>query len=165
MKVTKRLDSTCRHCGFTLRECVCGKRRNTSGDLDQYAYHQNPIDYYNSPDYTHTRRFKNPRDEERKFILEMFPNDRESLTAWSERTRKSMQASIEDSVYLHIWGTSKPWPSHTGDRYCPICILAQQLELMIIFINTLSDLVDLSTLLWSVSIAQDGSKDFTIVKA
>ena len=173
MIVTRRADSTCSNCGFQMRDCECGKKRNTSGEVQRYQHHTNPIDLYNDPqrfsETTSIPRYNNElqnRNKERKFISELIPLDGELVETWIKRTRISTSKTVEDSTYLHIWGTSKTWPSHNGDRYCPVCILAQQLEYAMLFYDLILEEFPEKIKLYCfrVTTLPDLSNDIKIIK-
>ena len=156
-----------------MRDCECGKKRNTSGDVTRYQHHTNPTDLYNDPSrFSETSSIPrydnshNVRNKERKFIEELVPIDGELLSTYIQRSRLSASKTVEDSTYLHIWGTSKTWPSHNGDRYCPVCILSQQLEYALIFYDLILERFpnEIESYCFRVTTHPDLSKDIKIVK-
>ena len=85
-------------------------------------------DNYNKPheDYSITSPiYRSAETEERKFVEEAWPVDKEPLTTWINRTSIHEKELIEHIMYKHIFGGKRPWPSHTTSRYCPVCVLAQ----------------------------------------
>ncbi len=141
---------TCSSCNYEKIHCICRNqnqhgtvyRRNTHGETAKYQHFQNP-DNYN--DYSTTSTIASQSDE-RKFMEELFPMDKETLDIYYARTDIATNKCIESSIYKHIYGGRKPWPSHTSSRYCPICTLSQQVETYRQIIESLSQLQDLSKL-------------------
>jgi len=139
---------TCEHCNYEKMFCICNNnklrnyntgKRNTSGDLVRPPY-QN---YQEQDDYSRHQHYQ-ANDMERKFMQEFFPIDKENLTNYISRTNLAAEKCIESSIYKHLYGGKKPWPSHTTSRYCPICILAQQVEQLRQLIISISENHDLS---------------------
>ncbi len=146
---------TCDHCNYEKMFCVCNNnklrnyntgKRNTTGDLVRPPY-QN---YSEQDDYTRRQHYQS-NDMERKFMQEFFPINGEPLTNYISRTNLSSEKIIESSVHKHLYGGKKVWPCHTTSRYCPICILAQQVEQLRQIITTLAETQDLSNLTLTVS--------------
>ncbi len=141
---------TCPNCDFEKVYCICDNtrirnhntgKRNTSGDLVRPPY-QN---YSEQEDYARHQHY-DPNQYERKFMQEFFPIDREPLSIYISRTNLSSKKIIESSVHKHLYGGKKVWPCHTTSRYCPICILAQQVEQLRQIIIALSETQDISVL-------------------
>lgn len=148
---------TCASCGYEKIHCICHNKnqygtiynRNTSGERRKYQNYQDyESDNYN--DYSQTSRISS-RDIERKFMDEFFPVTNETLDIYYARTAIATHELIESSMYKHIYGGRKPWPSHTSSRYCPICVLCQQVETYRQLIEKLSDFIDLSQYQFKVS--------------
>ncbi len=130
---------TCPSCGYEKVHCICNNqkqygtmyKRNTSGETQKYQHFQN---YSSNPDdYSETARIYRNSDEQ-KFMEELFPQDNEELSTYISRTSTASNKLIEHSMYKHIYGGRKPWPSHTATRYCPVCTLCQ-------FVNNLTDII------------------------
>ncbi len=146
---------TCEVCDYEKMYCICNNnklrnyntgKRNTSGELVRPPY-QN---YSEQDDYSRHQHYA-PNDMERKFMQEFFPIDKESLTNYIARTNLSSQKIIESSVHKHLYGGKKVWPCHTTSRYCPICILAQQVEQLRQLIIAISEKTDLSKMTLKVT--------------
>ncbi len=129
---------TCPSCGYEKVHCICHNqqggtiyKRNTSGETQKYQHFQN---YSNNPDdYSETARIYRNSDQQ-KFMEELYPVQDEELSTYISRTATASSKLIEHSMYKHIYGGRKPWPSHTATRYCPVCTLCQ-------FVNNLTDII------------------------
>ncbi len=131
-----RLDKTCTHCGFTRSECICGKKRNTSGDVVAY---QNYTDYRGFSDYATTRRISQAESKQ-KYMEELHPLQSENLSAFFQRTQTHIQQLNEYSIQHHLVGTKKgAWQCHTSSRYCFICVQVQLTNLLTSIIETLQN--------------------------
>ncbi len=146
---------TCPNCDYEKMFCICNNnkirnhntgKRNTSGDLVRPPY-QN---YSEQEDYARHQHY-DPSSYERKFMQEFFPIDTEQLTTYISRTNIQSEKIIESSVHKHLYGGKKAWPCHTTTRYCPVCILAQQVEQLRQIIISLSEVQDLSLLILQVT--------------
>ncbi len=143
---------TCPSCGYEKIHCICNNKnqhgtmynRNTSGETQKYQYFQN---YSNNPDdYSETARIYRHTDEQ-KFMEELNPVNEEYVTSFIARTAIATEKLIEHSMYKHIYGGRKPWPSHTATRYCPVCTLCQFVNLFRDFCIELSNVIDISNLM------------------
>lgn len=123
MKIDRGQFTTCSGCGFQRKDCICGKRRNTSGSVVAYS---NYNDLRGAADYSTTRRTL--RETERTYFQELLPVNDEELITYFERTSQQAQKLIEHSIFHHLYGTKQTWSCHTSTRYCFICTLCQQVE-------------------------------------
>ncbi len=139
---------TCPNCDFEKMHCICDNqrqrnhntgKRNTTGDLVRPDY-QN---YSQQDDYTRRQHY-DPNSYERKFMEEFFPIDQEVVSTYIARTNMASNKIIESSIHKHLYGGAKVWPCHTTSRYCPVCILAQQVEQLRQLIIALSETQDMS---------------------
>ncbi len=146
---------TCSICDYEKMFCICHNqkirnnntgKRNTSGDLVRPPY-QN---YSEQEDYARHQHY-DPNSYERKFMQEFFPIDLEPVSIYIARTNVQSEKIIQSSVSKHLYGGKKVWPCHTTSRYCPICILAQQVEQLRQIIISLSETQDMSLLILKVS--------------
>jgi hypothetical protein len=116
---------TCQHCGYEKRNCMCGRKRNTSGD---YVAYNNYTDYRNINDYAMTARINRTSAEDRKIMEELLPIDGEPLDNYIERTNIAEQKLTEHAIQHHLYGTKRVWSCHTSSRYCFICTMAQYIN-------------------------------------
>ncbi len=153
------LDKTCTHCGFTRAECICGKKRNTSGDVVVY---QNYTDYRGFSDYATTRRVTH-EESKQKYMEELHPLPNENLHAFFDRTKIHIQQLNEYSIQHHLVGTKKgAWQCHTSSRYCFICVQVQLTNLLESIINTLPQLVSIDDLKFNVSKNEEGINQYNL---
>jgi len=150
---------TCDNCGYEKMFCICNNsrtrssntgKRNTSGDLVRPPY-QN---YQDQDDYSRHQHY-DPSSTERKYMQEFYPIDKEPVSTYISRTNTASQKVIESSIYKHLYGGKKVWPCHTTTRYCPVCILAQQVEALRQIVIALSTTQDMSKLLLKVELTTD----------
>lgn len=113
---------TCTSCGYTIDQCLCGKPRNTSGDVVKFP---NYNDLRNNNDYSLTGRVNRSDPETRKIMEELNPIDGENLDNFIQRTIIAEEKLCEYSMQHHMYGTKKAWACHTTSRYCFICTLVQ----------------------------------------
>lgn len=142
---------TCNGCGYEKRHCMCGRKRNTSGD---YAAYQNYRDYRNINDYAMTARINRTSVEERKIMEELLPVDGELLTTYIKRSSVAEQKLTEHSIQHHLYGTKKVWACHTSSRYCFICTMAQYVNVHRALWNSLADVIDISKITISVNVVE-----------
>lgn len=116
---------TCSGCGYEKKNCMCGRKKNTSGE---YAMYQNYTDFRNSNDYAMTARINRTSSEDRKFMEELMPVNGELLITYIQRSEIAEQKLIEHSIQHHLYGTKRVWACHTSSRYCFICTMAQFLN-------------------------------------
>ncbi len=122
-------------------------KRNTSGETQKYQHFQN---YSNNPDdYSETARIYRNSDDQ-KFMEELFPVQDEELSTYISRTATASNKLIEHSMYKHIYGGRKPWPSHTATRYCPVCTLCQFVTNLTDIIIAFSKVTDISKLRFDI---------------
>ncbi len=153
------LDKTCTHCGFTRAECICGKKRNTSGDVVAY---QNYTDYRGFLDYATTRRISQAETKQ-KYMEELHPLPNENIMAFFERTAKHIQQLNEYSIQHHLVGTKKgAWQCHTSSRYCFICVQVQLTNLLESSIKALNEILDLQKFYYEISETPDGIKQYKL---
>ncbi len=139
---------TCPSCGYEKVHCICNNRnqagttnlRNTSGQTRKFQNYQN---YSDHDDYAETSRIYRGSDEE-KFMAEFYPIDGETMDIYIARTQLAEEKLIEHSMYKHIFGGRKPWPSHTSTRYCPVCTLCQFVNIHRDIWLSLSQIMDVS---------------------
>ena len=133
--------TTCLHCGFEKVHCICGKKRNSSGDVVKFNNYE---DWSRDDDqYSTVGRIDRPTNrevQERKMMEELMPYNKELVTSWLKRTDKAIHAATRYGYQQHIWGTRKPWACHTTSRYCFICTMINYLDMFRHLIPTLSDL-------------------------
>lgn len=108
-----------------MMQCVCGKKRNTSGGVVAYSNYR---DMRYTDDYAMTSRINRTSAEERKIMEELLPIDGESLDNFVKRTAIAEQKLVEHAVAHHLYGTKRVWSCHTTSRYCFICTMAQFIE-------------------------------------
>ncbi len=146
---------TCAVCDYEKMYCICDNAklrnyqtgaRNTSGDLVRPPY-QN---YSEQDDYSRRQHY-DPNSYERKFMEEFFPIQDELISTYISRTNLASQKIVESSIHKHLYGGKKVWPCHTTSRYCPVCILAQQVEQNRKLIIALSEHMDMSKLYLNVT--------------
>lgn len=126
---------TCRTCKNRMDYCSCGRRRNTSGDVVRY---QNYQDYTKeNEDFSRTSRIFRASSEDRKFLEELFPVDGEEVSSYMQRSSIQRREIVEYAMHRHLYGTSKTWPCHTQNRYCPVCVLCQEVEVNRSLMNSL----------------------------
>ncbi len=116
---------TCDTCGYEKRNCMCGRKKNTSGE---YVMYQNYKDFRKIDDYAMTARINRTQTEDRKIMEELQPMDGEFLSNYIKRTELAEQKLIEYSINHHLYGTKRVWSCHTSSRYCFICTMAQYLQ-------------------------------------
>lgn len=137
-------EKTCTHCGFQRSQCVCGKKRNTSGDV---ALFNNYTDFRGTADYALTSRISRTNPSERKLMEELQPIDGEELTTFIKRTDIAEEKLNEYSIAQHLWLTKKGvWACHSGSRYCFICTLVQLNNCNKAFLSILPSIIDISNL-------------------
>ncbi len=145
--------------------CICDNakqrmhqtgKRNTSGELERPPY----LNYQADDDYSRHQHY-DPNSYERKFMEEFYPIEQEQVSTYISRTNLASTKIVQSSVYKHLYGGKKVWPCHTTTRYCPVCILAQQVEILRKIIIALSDTQDMSKL--SIKVTETtGTPDITI---
>ena len=113
---------TCDHCGYLKRNCMCGRKRNTSGEVVMYS---NYTDLRNSDDYAMVSRIQRTSKEERKIMEELNPVDGENLITFLKRNDTAEFELCKYAIHRHLFGTKKTWPCHTTTRYCLVCTLVQ----------------------------------------
>ena len=138
---------TCSHCGYEKSSCMCGRKKNTSGE---YTMYQNYRDFRNAPDYAMTARINRTQTEDRKIMEELLPVDQETLSTYLERTDIAESKLIEYSINHHLFGTKRVWSCHTSSRYCFICTLCQYLNSQRALYNSLKEIVDTTQLIINV---------------
>ncbi len=156
---------TCTSCGYERVHCICYNqnqhgtthRRNTSGETTKYQNFQN---YQNHDDYAETSRIYRNSDE-KKFMEEFYPIDKENLATYLARTSIAEEKIIEHSMYKHIYSGRKPWPSHTSTRYCPVCTLCQFVNIWRELGNAMSQVMDISK--WQINVTSDVEAPFSTV--
>jgi hypothetical protein len=134
---------TCLHCGYSKDNCVCHKRKNTSGDPVIY---QNYVDQRQVDDYAMTARINRTSSEDRKIMDELLPMDGELLANYIKRSDIAASKLTKYSVNHHLYGTKRVWSCHTSSRYCFICTMAQSLEVLRALYTTLEKTTDLSNI-------------------
>ncbi len=159
---------TCDSCGYEKMFCICDNAkqrmhqtgaRNTSGDIVRQPY----LNYQAEDDYSRHQHY-DPNSYERKFMEEFYPVEAEELTTYISRTNIASTKIVQSSVYKHLYGGKKVWPCHTTTRYCPVCILAQQVEIRRKIIISLKDTQDMSTLRLHITSETVGVPEITIIK-
>lgn len=152
---------TCPNCDYEKMYCICNNqksrnyntgKRNTSGDLVRPPY-QN---YSEQDDYSRHQHY-DPNAYDRKFMAEFYPVDGEPVDIYISRTNLISTKIIESSIHKHLYGGKKVWPCHTTTRYCPVCILAQQVEQCRNIIISLAEHMDMSTFHINIVPSQDDS--------
>ncbi len=155
------MDNTCPHCGYARTFCICGKKRNTSGDVQKF---QNYEDYTTDSDnYAMTAKFKRPLDKhEKKFLEELNPINGEELSTWLKRSDLSASNLCGYAHSQHLWGTSKgEWACHRTSRYCFICTSIQHIQILRIMGQSIFKLLPehpslkAQTLRWDIQIDPD----------
>lgn len=122
------MENTCSHCGYDRVHCQCGLPKNTSGQVRMF---QNYTDYREqNEDYSTTSRINRSSPEERKFMLELIPINKEEMGTYLQRSEIADRELIKSAIYRHLFGTKKTWSCHTTTRYCIICTMAQELNVM-----------------------------------
>ncbi len=135
-----------------------GHKRNTTGDTVKFQYYDN----YNSntSDYSETARI-NRNTDEKKFMEEFYPVDKELMSTYIARTQTAENKLIEHSMYKHIYGGRKPWPSHSSTRYCLVCTLCQFVNIHRDIWISLSQIIDVSKL--QLNVTNDVNEPFATV--
>ncbi len=124
------MEQTCPSCGYARTFCICGRKRNSSGDVQKF---QNYQDYTNDADnYAMTAKFKRPLDKhEKKFMEELNPVNGEELQTYIKRSDLSALNLCGYAHSQHLWGTSKgEWACHRTSRNCFICSLIQHIQIL-----------------------------------
>ena len=132
---------TCQKCGFDRRACTCGKKRNTSGDVQMFG---NYTDWVTTPENFSMRTGGGTTAKERKFMKELQPIHGETILSWINRTDYAVKELIQYALHHHTFGTKKTWACHISSRYCIICVLCQQVEQTTGVLTSLIPLSDLS---------------------
>lgn len=143
---------TCPSCGYEKKNCMCGRKKNTSGD---YVAYQNYTDYRNTNDYAMTQRINRGSSEERKIMEELLPVSGEKLTTFLKRTEIGEQKLIEHSIQHHLYGTKRVWSCHTSSRYCFICTTSQYLNVNRSLFISLQELITLENIIINVDNSQN----------
>lgn len=138
---------TCSHCGFEKRNCMCGRRKNTSGD---YVMYSNYTDLRGASDYATTSRISRTSSSDIKLMEELLPVNGELLTNYLKRTEIAETKLVEHSIYQHLFGTKQTWACHTSSRYCFICTLSQYVGVHKALWQSLSDVIDITDLKISI---------------
>ncbi len=131
------MENTCPSCGYARTFCICGRKRNTTGDVQKF---QNYQDYTTDGDnYAMTAKFKRPLDKhEKKFLEELNPVNGESLITYMKRSDLSASNVCGYGHSQHLWGTSKgEWACHRTSRYCFICTQIQHIQMLRIMIQAI----------------------------
>jgi len=146
---------TCKSCGYEMKYCICGKKKNSSGDVQLY---QNYNDYREASyqNYAVTSKINRTTREERKIMEELSPVDGELLSTYLKRTEIAEHELIQYSIHYHLYGTRKgAWACHTGSRYCFICSTAQYLNVNRAIYENLSQIVDLTKIIIHITHNED----------
>ncbi len=139
---------TCKSCGYAKANCMCGRKKNTTGD---FAMYQNYKDFRDTNDYAMTARINRTSAEDRKLMEELFPINGETLETYLKRTDIAESKLIEYSINHHLYGTKRVWSCHTSSRYCFICTLSQFLNSNRALYNSLQNIIDTSKILIHVN--------------
>ena len=156
------MDNTCPHCGYARTFCICGRKRNTTGDVQKF---QNYQDYTTDSDnYAMTAKFKRPLDKhEKKFLEELNPINGEAITTWIKRSDLSASNVCGYGHSQHLWGTSKgEWACHRTSRYCFICTQIQHIQILRITIQAIHEHIDIEKLHWDVTLNEDKQAIYSI---
>jgi len=156
------MDQTCPSCGYARTFCECGRKRNSSGDVQKF---QNFQDYTSDSDnYAMTAKFKRPLDKsEKKFLAELNPVNGEAISTYMKRSDLSAQNVCGYAHQQHLYGTSKgEWACHRTSRYCFICTQTQHIQILRIMIQALYTKIDISKLHWDIQVDQEGIHTYTI---
>ncbi len=161
---------TCTSCGYEKIHCICHNKnqrgttynRNTSGQTEKYQHYQN-YQETNNDQYAETSRINRGSDEE-KFMEEFNPVQDELLSTYISRTAIATEKLIEHSMFKHIYGGRKPWPSHTSTRYCPVCTLCQFVNTLRATLISLSEIQDISLLKFEVHLSVRWQDSTFIIK-
>ncbi len=152
---------TCSHCGFEMEKCVCGKKRNTSGDVAEFSHYVNYQDERNMFAMTSPRMYQ--RDsEENKFFDEILPVDKELVSVWIERTLLHTTKLTEYSRYQHIYGTKRTWSCHESSRYCFICTLCDFVDVLRMMAGSFMKCCPNTPMVWVISASKDGRSSYSL---
>ncbi len=156
------MDNTCPSCGYTRTFCICGRKRNTSGDIQKF---QNYEDYTSDNDnYAMTAKFKRPLDKfEKKYLKALNPVNGEAIPTWIERSDLSANEVCTYGHAQHLWMTKKgEWACHRTSMNCFICTMIQHIQNLRITTQALHQKTDISKLHWDITIDEHGNRQFTI---
>ncbi len=134
-------------------------KKNTSGDEVKFNNFDNSN--YALNDYSRIGKMRPAQNErydskEAHQMIEFLPVDGENCMSWQRRTAQAAYKLTEHSRYYHVYGTSKTWACHTTSRYCFICELCNFVDMLRTFINSLDELIPLSSLNWQVLTDAEG---------
>lgn len=131
---------TCNGCGYQKSECMCGRKKNTSGE---YTMYQNYKDFRNEPDYAMTARINRTSSEDKKMLTELMPMDGEFLLNYLERSDIGESQLNQYAINHHLYGTKRVWSCHTSSRSCFICTIVQFNNSNRAILSTLKDIINL----------------------
>ncbi len=155
------VEKTCAGCGYQRTFCQCGRPKNTSGETKMFQTYDDWTSKDN--DYSRTASF-NRAPAERKYMEELYPINKEPVDTWIQRTSIASKKCCEHSYAQHLFNTRKQWACHTSSRYCFICVMIQQIEMLRILAISLTEMLSLHDYCWYVT-EKDGGNTFSIAKS
>lgn len=140
---------TCPNCGYDMNNCICGHHASDGSQRRRFSYFE---DFRKKKDsYALTNYDMQPNlPAEVKHFIEIFPVHGEEVWSWIQRTKLHAREITEHSRYYHTRGTSKPWPSHSSGRYCPMCTTCDFIDILCILADNFLKLFPRSKLVWAV---------------